>query len=134
MGKIFVSAVAFFILIGGVLVFEATRSTKSLIVLPSELMQYGQSKSIERIRVRGKVADPVEYQLEPELKLKFLVADPDRPEVLIPVVYNGLKPDMFQAGRDVLIDGDYSSGAIQAIKVLTQCPSKYEPETGVTKQ
>jgi cytochrome c-type biogenesis protein CcmE len=34
---------------------------------------------------------------------------------------------MFQAGRDVLIDGDFKNGTIVAAKLQTQCPSKYEP-------
>jgi hypothetical protein len=34
---------------------------------------------------------------------------------------------MFQAGRDVLIDGDFKGGKIIAAKLQTQCPSKYEP-------
>jgi cytochrome c-type biogenesis protein CcmE len=34
---------------------------------------------------------------------------------------------MFQAGRDVLIDGDFKDGKIVAAKLQTQCPSKYEP-------
>ena len=34
---------------------------------------------------------------------------------------------MFTAGRDVIIDGEYKDGVLQAQKLLTQCPSKYEP-------
>jgi cytochrome c-type biogenesis protein CcmE len=56
-----------------------------------------------------------------------LVKDPKGTEQVVPVVYQGLKPDMFAAGRDVLIDGDYVGGVIKAAKLQTQCPSKYEP-------
>lgn len=126
-GKIFIGAVLSFFLVGGILVWQATRSTKSLILLPHELSDK-KDITIERIRVRGKVADPIDYQLEPEMKLSFQVADPEKPEVTMPVVYRGLRPDMFAAGRDILIDGDYLEGKIEAAKVLTQCPSKYEPK------
>lgn len=52
----------------------------------------------------------------------------------INVTYNGLKPDMFEPARDVLIDGVLKSTAnggffIEAHSILTQCPSKYEPPT-----
>jgi cytochrome c-type biogenesis protein CcmE len=44
----------------------------------------------------------------------------------VPVVYQGLRPDMFSAGRDVIIDGEYRDGLVIASTLLTQCPSKYE--------
>jgi cytochrome c-type biogenesis protein CcmE len=59
--------------------------------------------------------------------LSFSVKDPKGSEIPVPVVYRGLKPDMFAAGRDVLIDGDYEGSVIKAAKLQTQCPSKYEP-------
>jgi cytochrome c-type biogenesis protein CcmE len=59
--------------------------------------------------------------------LSFSVKNPEGGEGVVPVVYRGLKPDMFGPGRDVLIDGDYIGGSIQAAKLQTQCPSKYEP-------
>ena len=45
----------------------------------------------------------------------------------IPVTYKKLKPDMFAAGRDVIIDGNFINGKVEALNLLTQCPSKYEP-------
>ena len=69
----------------------------------------------------------VQLQTEPQMILSFLVKNPTGGDEVVPVVYKGLKPDMFAAGRDVLIDGDYIGGSIQAAKLQTQCPSKYEP-------
>jgi cytochrome c-type biogenesis protein CcmE len=128
MGRIFVSLVAFFIVMGGVLVYQATRGTSSLVLMPSELLSKAHAGVLPRIRVGGRVVEPIEYQTEPFFLLRFSVRDPQGAEVgSVPVEYRGLKPDMFQAGRDVLIDGDYRSGAIVAAKLQTQCPSKYEP-------
>lgn len=50
----------------------------------------------------------------------------------IHVIYNGLKPDMFEPSRDVLIDGvitlrEKGGFFLEAHSILTQCPSKYEP-------
>ena len=73
------------------------------------------------------MVDPINYQTEPNMVLSFGVKNPAGGEEVVPVVYRGLKPDMFAAGRDVLIDGDYIGGTIQAAKLQTQCPSKYEP-------
>lgn len=127
MGRIFVSLVVFFIVVGSVLVYQATQGTSSLVLLPSELVSKAHASGISRIRVGGRVVEPIDYQTEPSFILKFRVSDPSGGELTVPVEYRGLKPDMFQAGRDVLIDGDFDSGVIQAAKLQTQCPSKYEP-------
>jgi cytochrome c-type biogenesis protein CcmE len=127
MGRIFISLVLFFIVAGGVLVYQATQGTSSLVLMPSELVAKAHASDLPRIRVGGKVVEPIEYQTEPVFILKFLVQDPKGGDQLVPVEYRGLKPDMFQAGRDVLIDGDFRGGTIIAAKLQTQCPSKYEP-------
>lgn len=119
---------ALFIVIGGVLVFQATKGTSSLVLTPSELRTKSAGRDLLRIRVGGKVVEPIEYQTEPKMVLRFAVQDPkSEGQSASVVVYEGLKPDMFAAGRDVLIDGDYIGGTIRALKLQTQCPSKYEP-------
>jgi cytochrome c-type biogenesis protein CcmE len=128
MGRIFVSLVVLFVIVGGVLVFQATRGTSSLVLKPSELMERAGKGDLLRIRVGGRVVEPIEYQTEPRMLLRFGVEDtPAGNGAVARVVFENLKPDMFAAGRDVLIDGDYVGGVIKAAKLQTQCPSKYEP-------
>ncbi len=127
MGKVFISLVIAFIVCGGALVYQATRGTSSLVLSPSEVLSKGSSRDLKRIRVGGRVVEPIAYQTEPQMVLSFSVKNPEGGEGVVPVVYRGLKPDMFAPGRDVLIDGDYIGGSIQAAKLQTQCPSKYEP-------
>lgn len=127
MGKIFISLVLLFIVCGGALVFQATRGTSSLVLTPSQVLEKGASRDLKRIRVGGRVVDPVNYQTEPSMVLSFSVRNPAGGGEAVPVVYRGLKPDMFAGGRDVLIDGDFVGGTIRAAKLQTQCPSKYEP-------
>lgn len=45
---------------------------------------------------------------------------------LLPVEYTGILPDMFDEGRDVIVEGTYSNGVLRANTVMTSCPSKYE--------
>jgi cytochrome c-type biogenesis protein CcmE len=45
----------------------------------------------------------------------------------VPVAYRGILPDMFSAGREVVVEGRYGGGALTARQILTSCPSKYEP-------
>ena len=127
MGKVFISLVVVFIVLGGVLVYQATQTTSALVLSPSEVFAKGVGHNLKRIRVGGRVVDPIQYQTEPQMILSFNVKNPAGGEEIVPVVYRGLKPDMFAAGRDVLIDGDYLSVTIQAAKLQTQCPSKDEP-------
>ncbi len=95
---------------------------------PSELIGRAGQGDLLRIRVGGRVVEPIEYQTEPRMLLRFGVEDSsDGKGLVAPVLFENLKPDMFAAGRDVLIDGDYVGGVIKAAKLQTQCPSKYEP-------
>ena len=131
MNRLFISIVLVFLVVAGALVFQASQSGTSEVILPSTLAS-NLGKPMSRIRVGGRVADlPVEYRVEPSIELKFSIEDPgsnpaSKKPGTIPVVYNGIKPDMFASGRDVIIDGDFSSGTLTANKLLTQCPSKYE--------
>lgn len=127
MGKVFISLVVVFIVLGGALVYQATQDTSALVLAPSEVLTKGAARDLKRIRVGGRVVEPIQYQTDPQMILTFSVKNPAGGEEIVPVVYRGLKPDMFAAGRDVLIDGDYIGGKIQAAKLQTQCPSKYEP-------
>ena len=130
----FLSLVLLFLGVGSLIVFQATRESSSLVKLPSELAPLGKGTSVNRIRVAGKVmVDTINYEVQPELSLTFSISDPGKsgvstPSVVgIPVVYKGIKPDMFAPGRDVIVDGDFLDGTLVASKLLTQCPSKYEP-------
>ena len=107
------------------LLFKATLTGTSQVYLPSEL----PNQDLQRVRLAGRVTnDKVNYQVEPELKLEFFIKDPKNDnEKTVAVVYEGIKPDMFASGRDVILDGNFKNGIFEAVTLLTQCPSKYEP-------
>lgn len=131
MNRMFLSIVLVFVVVGGLLIFQMTRQTSSAVLLPSELLSEQSAAKLARVKVGGKVAELVSYTLEP-IELKFRIGDPGAESASsglqnVPVVYNGLKPDMFAVGRDVIIEGEYKEGTLRAHKLLTQCPSKYEP-------
>jgi cytochrome c-type biogenesis protein CcmE len=48
----------------------------------------------------------------------------------IPVLYKGSVPDLFRAGRDVVVDGRLQNGVFVAVPgtLVTKCPSKYSPK------
>jgi cytochrome c-type biogenesis protein CcmE len=51
----------------------------------------------------------------------------------LPVQYKGVKPDMFQTGVDVIVEGRLGADGVFAASVLmTSCPSKYQEEKSST--
>ncbi len=133
MNKRFVFLIALAALVTILLLLNASRSGTSSVYRPSELLEATSmgTKDLPRVRVAGKVLDrKIEYQVEPGFLLEFEVRDPEKDAedaAGLKVSYAGIKPDMFAAGRDVIIDGDFKDGKLVASKLLTQCPSKYEP-------
>lgn len=134
MNRVFISIVVVFVVVAGLAIFQATRETAAAVVLPSELRAQAEEHANAPIRVAGRVAaSAIDSTLEPEITLRFSIIDPgpkrevNEKEVPLRVFYRGLKPDMLQPGRDVIIDGAYRDGILVADRLMTQCPSKYEP-------
>ncbi len=58
------------------------------------------------------------------LTLKFNLKDDN---LVLPVVYKGVKPDTFEQGESVVAEGKLGSdGVFTASTILVKCPSKYE--------
>ena len=79
----------------------------------------------QRVRLHGKVSND-----------SFNVASIDASFVMlgksrsIPVAYHGVIPDMFQRGREVVVEGKVDpSGTFKADVLMTKCASKYEPNS-----
>jgi cytochrome c-type biogenesis protein CcmE len=58
--------------------------------------------------------------------LRFRIRDRDGPES-IPVAYNGVVPDPFREGREVIVEGQLRGGTFVAERdsLVTKCPSKF---------
>jgi cytochrome c-type biogenesis protein CcmE len=82
------------------------------------------------LRVAGKVmADPIEWDVR-HLSLAFVLGEG---QARIPVRYTGVKPDMFQTGVDVIVEGRIGHDGVFAASVLiTSCPSKYQDDKSPT--
>ena len=66
-----------------------------------------------------------------DLRLSFSLGsfkDGESPSSGVLVRYQGILPDMFAEGRDVIVEGRYSpTDILEAKTIMTSCPSKYEP-------
>ena len=122
-------------LIGGAIVFLAIgylgymgfQSSATYYYTVSEFMEQGDSIYGENIRVNGQVASGSVEQESAGLILRFTIIDVAGEESL-PVVYQGVVPDSFKVGNEVVVEGHLDSdGIFQAHTLMPKCPSKYVP-------
>lgn len=109
----------------GFLLYSGLREGSIYYYTITELKEDSASLSGKEIKVTGQVADgSVDWELDP-LTLRFTLVDQGES---LPVVYHGVVPDAFQAGREVVVCGEYDQdGVFLADDILTKCPSKYVP-------
>ncbi len=120
-------------LIGGIIVFVAIgylgytgfQSSATYYYTVSELLEQGSSIYGENVRINGQVT-PGSVEQEPGgLILRFTIIDGEKS---LPVIYQGVVPDAFKVGNEVVVEGHLNSASIfQASTILTKCPSKYVP-------
>ena len=92
-----------------------------------ELLAQGNSINNETVRVNGQVAPGSLEQEAAGSILRFTMVDIEGDESL-PVVYQGVVPDTFKVGNEVVVEGKLSSeGIFQAYTLMPTCPSKYVP-------
>jgi cytochrome c-type biogenesis protein CcmE len=87
------------------------------------------------VRVAGRVAPGslVKQTSAKGTAMAFAIGDfkgADAMGETLPVAFTGIVPDMFAEGRDVIIEGRYVDGTLQAQQIMTSCPSKYEAKPG----
>src|SRR2546422_6573729 len=118
---VIVAAVAYLLLSG------TTASTVYFLTVPEVQQQWVTLQQASRpIRVAGPVtADPIHWEAR-HLSLAFHIGEG---EARLPVQYTGVKPDMFQAGVTVIVEGRIGrDGVLHAATLMTSCPSKYQDE------
>ena len=93
----------------------------------SEIKRQGDSIYDQNVRVAGKVAPgSVAWEAKRSV-LRFTITDGQQS---LPVVYEGIVPDAFRVGGDVVVEGKLGlDGIFQAKRLLVRCPSKYIPES-----
>jgi cytochrome c-type biogenesis protein CcmE len=123
--KFFIGGVVVFLVVG-YLVFAGVRDTKMVYLTPSEILSKGGEVYDESLRLGGIVLDgSIQYDAK-TLELSFEVTDG---ETAMPVKFQGVIPDTFENGIEIVVDGTYSQGGVfEATALFPKCPSKYEPE------
>jgi cytochrome c-type biogenesis protein CcmE len=138
----FVVGAGLIVLAIGYLITTAVRNTSEYYLTVNEVGARKAQLSGQMLRVAGRVkAGPISWD-PATLSLAFAMVSPPNPDGSpvktiaasepsdFRVVARGEpKPDMFAAGRDVIVEGRLAAdGTIEARQVLTSCPSKYVPK------
>ncbi len=123
----FLVAGLFMLVAIGVLVAVGIRSTGMRHFTPDQLVAYDEPIH-GGIQVDGFVVVGSTIEMG-NLKLRFQVTDQEQ-NAKVSVIYTGIKPDSFKEGEGVVVEGTYDRAKreIQATKLMTKCPSKYEAE------
>ena len=110
------------------LVYTGIRETSVYYLTIEEFLSKREAVAGEGLRVSGQVgAKSIDWN-PATLDLKFRLVD-EKSNDGVMVDYNGVLPDMFADGRDVIVEGTYGrEGSFHARTLLTACPSKYEAE------
>ena len=111
----------------GYLVYAGIRDTGMYYMTPSEIIVSEREIYGEGLRLGGIVVDgSIEWDVK-NLLLAFQVTDGKNS---LPVVYQGVVPDAFENGVEIVVEGTYTEdGVFKATTLLPKCPSKYEPSS-----
>jgi cytochrome c-type biogenesis protein CcmE len=116
----------------GAIVFLVTSSLRGATVYSwtvTELRAKGEQAVGQEARVSGKLdGNSVQWDAA-NLRLAFQIADNGQ---ILAVAYEGVKPDMFNDGAEVIVEGKLQpDDTFAATKLMLKCPSKYEAGTPV---
>ena len=135
----------------GYLVSTALGGTTVYYLTVAELRALPASRRGEPVRVAGHVAPGTIVRPGGGGPLRFAITD-DAPEphnqmgiggaalatsqaagtqhvAPLPVVYEGLVPDVFNDNIEVVVQGQYTGEQFEATMLLAKCPSKFEAST-----
>ena len=124
----FIIGAAIIVVAVAYLVYTGIRETSVYYLTIDEFLARREAVAGEGLRVAGRVASKSMDWNPATLDLKFRLANFEENDG-VDVAYNGILPDMFAEGRDVIVEGTYVGGeSFHARTLLTACPSKYEAE------
>ncbi len=84
---------------------------------------------VKSARLFGTVAPDGLVHADSGLGVQFLLADEKDASQTLRVDYQGVVPDTFQAGAEVIVEGTLENKSVfKANSLMTKCPSKYEKE------
>jgi cytochrome c-type biogenesis protein CcmE len=121
-------AVAGFVFLGALsyLAFAGAKQASVYHLTVDQFLAGAQFRT-QRVRLCGTVSEKDFQAKAATLAASFILKGT---AAEIPVQYHGIIPDLFQANRDVVIEGQLNaSGVFIADVMMTKCASKYESDS-----
>lgn len=111
----------------GYLINTSISKTSMYFFTVDELVKQNVSYQGTGLKVKGNVvAGSITRNPDDYLDVSFTIEEKDSN---LQVAYKGVTPDMFEDGREVVVEGTLrEDGVFHANTLLTSCPSKYEAE------
>lgn len=121
--------VAGLLIVGAVsyLMFSGINDTMVYYYTLSELKEKKSELAGVGLRIHGHVSSGTIRIDRERSQVDFLVMEKETPNTL-PVTYQGIIPDTFKDGAEVVVEGIYQADRhhFQATFLMAKCPSKYE--------
>lgn len=123
-------------LIGGIIIFAAIgflgvmgfQGAATYYYTAGELLGQGDTVLGQTVKLAGQVVPGSVERAASGLVHRFDIVDVEAGKSL-PVVYQGVMPDSFKVGNDVVVEGELGAdGVFQAKTIMVKCPSKYVPQ------
>ncbi|MFQ5483298.1 MAG: cytochrome c maturation protein CcmE [Nitrospinaceae bacterium] len=111
----------------GYLISTTISNTSQFFLTVDELAAAGTQYHGAGLKVKGKVVQgSINRNPDDYLQVSFSIEENN---AKLPVIFQGVTPDMFEDGREVVVEGTVdATGVFHANTLLTSCPSKYEAE------
>jgi len=128
----FVIGISIIVLGIGYFMVSGVSKGSSYYVTVQELSESGDNLIGDRLRMGGVVLEGSITTDVKKLDVNFKI---HQDEHVIDVFYNGITPDMFRDGSDVILEGSFTEdGVFVADLLMAKCPSKYESSEYQTEE
>ena len=87
-------------------------------------MEAGEAPEDRRFRVGGLVVDDSVKRTDGSMEVRFALTDEAH---VVPVVYNGILPDLFREGQGIIAHGRMANGEFVADEILAKHDENYMP-------
>lgn len=132
MPRKFVIGISIIVLGIGYFMVSGVSKGSSYYVTVQELSESGDKMIGDRLRMGGVVLEGSITTDVKKLDVNFKI---HQDEHVIDVFYNGITPDMFRDGSDVILEGSFTEdGVFVADLLMAKCPSKYESSEYQTEE
>jgi cytochrome c-type biogenesis protein CcmE len=112
------------------LVFANTQTNAVYYMTVPEL-KHCTTCATQAVRVAGVVQAGSIARNDSQELITFTISDGQQ---TLPVTYNGVVPDIFRPGIQVVVEGRYTDqGLFKAQTLLAKCPSKFQSATPTSK-